>query len=473
MDCVTVDLKNCYGIKILKTDFDFSTSRAYAIYAPNGVMKSSLARTFQDAAESKESEDRIFPIRETVRKITDEQNQEIEGRRVLVVLPYNEEFGVTEQTSTLLLDAKLKKEYEDLLRATADAKDVLLKAIRTQSRSKQNMETEISSAIMPSHSEFDSALIRIKREVEDQKDTLFADIEYDKIFSQTVLSALNTKDLKDAIEEYARRYNELLSSSTYFKKGTFDYYNAGQIAKSLANNGFFAAKHTVRLNAETGNCEIKGPGELEELISREKEEILADVALRKKFDQVARQLTRNAELRGFYDYVRDNEAILSRLSNPERLKQDVIKSYLKANEELYNDWVSKHDAARKRRGEIEKEAGKQRTQWERVIEIFNERFFVPFKLEAKNKTEVMLGQTSIIDLGFTYVDGDDSAEVKHNQLLKSLSMGERKALYVLNVIFEVETRKKANEETLIVIDDLADSFDYRNKYAIIQYLRKL
>ena len=45
------------------------------------------------------------------------------------------------------------------------------------------------------------------------------------------------------LNEYAQRYNELLSVSTYFKKGTFDYYNAGQIAKSLADNGFFAAKH--------------------------------------------------------------------------------------------------------------------------------------------------------------------------------------------------------------------------------------
>ena len=47
MDKVTVDLKNCYGIKALKTEFDFSGKRAYAIYAPNGVMKTSFARRFK------------------------------------------------------------------------------------------------------------------------------------------------------------------------------------------------------------------------------------------------------------------------------------------------------------------------------------------------------------------------------------------------------------------------------------------
>jgi len=44
---------------------------------------------------------------------------------------------------------------------------------------------------------------------------------------------------------------------------------------------------------------------------------------------------------------------------------------------------------------------------------------------------------------------------------------------VLNIIFEVEVRKRANQETLFLIDDVADSFDYKNKYAIIEYLRDI
>jgi len=50
MDRVKIDLKNCYGIKGLRADLDFTKTPAYAIYAPNGVMKSSLAQTFKDAA---------------------------------------------------------------------------------------------------------------------------------------------------------------------------------------------------------------------------------------------------------------------------------------------------------------------------------------------------------------------------------------------------------------------------------------
>ena len=32
---------------------------------------------------------------------------------------------------------------------------------------------------------------------------------------------------------------------------------------------------------------------------------------------------------------------------------------------------------------------------------------------------------------------------------------------------------KGKVETLVVVDDLADSFDYQNKYAIIQYLKDI
>ena len=37
----------------------------------------------------------------------------------------------------------------------------------------------------------------------------------------------------------------------------------------------------------------------------------------------------------------------------------------------------------------------------------------------------------------------------------------------------MESRKSTNQETLLVMDDIADSFDYQNKYAIIEYIKDL
>ena len=84
------------------------------------------------------------------------------------------------------------------------------------------------------------------------------------------------------------------------------------------------------------------------------------------------------------------------------------------------------EAAEKRLGEIEQEAKKQRTDWEEVISIFNERFVVPFELETRNRTAVMLGYEPIVDLGFIYKDGTERKEVEKSTLLTVLSNGERK-----------------------------------------------
>lgn len=73
MKQLNVDLKNCYGIKELSAKFDFDGCKANAIYAPNGAMKSSLAKTFQDLAANTASKDRIFPARECARSIKDEK----------------------------------------------------------------------------------------------------------------------------------------------------------------------------------------------------------------------------------------------------------------------------------------------------------------------------------------------------------------------------------------------------------------
>src|SRR5258707_15871237 len=101
MKQLSLDLKNCYGIKELAAKFDFDGCKANAIYAPNGAMKSSLAKTFQDLAANIASKDRIFPARECTRSIKDETGAEIDAACILVVQPYDEVLAHPEKTSTL------------------------------------------------------------------------------------------------------------------------------------------------------------------------------------------------------------------------------------------------------------------------------------------------------------------------------------------------------------------------------------
>jgi len=435
MNKLTIDLENCYGIKKLKTELDFSKNKAYAIYAANGAMKTSLAQTFKDIADAAASKDRIFPDRACNRIITDENGVDLPKESVVVIQPYDDkDIGHTEKTSTLLVDSKLRKEYEELHIEIDKSKEIFLKALKDLSGSKKELEKEISSTFTKSDNEFYLALTRVSDEVLAQKDAPFSDVSYDTIFDEKILSFLGNKDVRTAIESYITKYNELLAASTYFKKGIFNYYNASTIAKSLADNGFFDAKHTVYLNASE-KLEITSQKQLEELIKKEKDGISNDEELRKKFLDIEKLIKKNVTVRGFEAYLGEHEELLSELTNIESFKEKIWKSYFKALYELYKDLVEKHQAAEKRKREIEEEASKQRTQWESVIEIFNQRFFVPFRLTAENRTTVILGQESMLSLEFTFKDGEDHALVEKNTLMQTLSSGEKRAFYILNIIF--------------------------------------
>jgi energy-coupling factor transporter ATP-binding protein EcfA2 len=472
MKQVAIALENCYGIKKLSYQLDFSVESVYAIYAPNGSMKSSLAKTFKDIAEGSASRDRIFPARVSVRKITDENGADLPPQSVLVLPPYDEVFSHNERTSLLLVNDKLRKEYENLHLDIERSKEALLKALKAQSGSKKDLEKEISAAFTPADNRFLPALLRIKDEVLRQKDAPLANVKYDTIFDDKVISFLDTKDFKTAIADYITRYNQLLAASTYFKKGIFEYYNAATIAKSLADNGFFDAKHTVSFN-NGKKVEINTLKQLEDMIAKEKEAITKDKDLRKKFAELEKLITKNATVRDFQAYLTSNETLLPHLANINTFKEDIWKSYLKVNSELLTDLINKNQAAADKEQKIIEQASKERTLWENVIELFNDRFFVPFKLIAKNREAVILGDEPILSLDFIFEDEGGQAQVERKTLLEALSQGEKKALYVLNIMFEVETRRKEKRETLFVVDDVADSFDYRNKYAIIEYLKDI
>jgi hypothetical protein len=472
MKKLTLDLQNCYGIKSLKHKFDFEEQNVYAIYAGNGLMKTSFAQIFKDYATGKESKDRIFPNRPYIRTIIEETGAQLPPENILVISPYDEAFGHNEKTSTLLVNATLRKEYEDLQKGIEDASEILVKSLKQQSNSKKDLEKEISATFTSTDEEFHIALSRIKSEIDLQKDAPFSSVQYDVIFDDKVLAVLDKKDFKIAIHDYIRRYGELLDKSTYFKKGVFEYYNASTIAKTLADQGFFDALHTVNLNA-TEKKEIKTKKDLEDIISAEKETITNDDILRKKFEDLEKLLNANVNTREFKSYIIANQHLLPHLSNIKKFKEDVWKSFLKESQGLYNDVVEKYISAEKRKQEIEKLAANQRTDWETAIDLFNERFFVPFKLFANNRTSVILGDEPMLSLGFEFTDGGETAKLDKNVLLQVLSQGEKKALYILNIIFEIEVRRKSGVETIFVVDDIADSFDYKNKYAIIQYLKDI
>ena len=88
MKKIKIDFENCYGIRALQAEFDFSKKKANIIYAPNGSMKTSFALTFKDLADGKDPQDRIYKTRQSKRVITDEDGTELSKEQIFVIEPY-------------------------------------------------------------------------------------------------------------------------------------------------------------------------------------------------------------------------------------------------------------------------------------------------------------------------------------------------------------------------------------------------
>ena len=315
MKKLQIKLENCYGIKKLEKDFDFSKGSTCAVYAPNGVMKTSFAKTFEDLRLGRSSKDLIFPNRVTVREIKKEDGSEVSKNEVFVIEPHMEDFS-SEKMSTLLVNKELKDKYDSIHVKIDEEKNKLLKELKRLSGLRDDIEIEISETFILTHGG-DSVLVALEStqgRVLDKTEPTFTDITYTEIFNDKVVSFLDTKDFKKKVADYIKKYDELIGASRYFKKGVFNHNNATAVAKNLMDNGFFAAEHTVSLHDSKGDNKISTKEELEKVIEEEKNAILKNPDLVKAFEDIDKALNKNEDLRKFRDYLVNNEKVIIELA---------------------------------------------------------------------------------------------------------------------------------------------------------------
>ena len=276
---------------------------------------------------------------------------------------------------------------------------------------------------------------------------------------------------RNLLSQYIEQYEELLTKSRFFKKSnnSFGTYQAGEILKATEDNSFFEAGHKFILD---GNVDIESVEKLKQLVEKELIKIINDVKLKELFDKVDKALGANSELRAFKRVIENENLLLIELKNYDDFKKKVWISYFS---ELKNEAIELSKFYNPRKKELEKiiqKAKKEFEIWKIIIDKFNSRFYVPFKVILTNQEDIILKEETA-NIEFEYQDkNEEPVKQDKGTLLKVLSKGEQRAFYILQLLFDIEARKN-NLTNLIIFDDIADSFDYKNKYAIIEYLKDL
>ena len=470
MKKLKISLENCYGIKEFNEELHFLKKRTIAIYASNGTMKTSFAKTFKNLSKGENSEDKIFTENKTKREIKDEDGKDLDGKNVCVIESYAENsFGKGKEI--LLASEDLQKKYQDINENIDRRKtDFLEKIGKQEGKNVKFIETKITESF--SNKNFFDILESYKQQIEDKTDSEFKDILYTEIFKDKIIEFLNTKDIKKDIEEYVEKYDELLNKSPYLQQG-FNHYNMSQITNNLHKNGFFKAKHSITLHDGDDKKEIKNVDEFNTVIQEEKDRILQDLELEKKWNVIDAKIEKNQELRGFQRYLLENKQILKELRNLDEFAKEIWLSHFITHKDSFQSLVDEYKKEKKKLLDIAECAKKEETSWEQIITRFNERFSVPFNVVVKNKHSVILDR-ELPNIEFEFKDGNENMRVVEEMNLRQvLSGGEKRALYILDILFEIEKRKKEENKTLFIMDDIVDSFDYKNKYAIIQYLQEI
>lgn len=470
MDKLKIEVENCYWIKKLYHKFDFSSYKTFVIYAPNGVMKTSFAKTLKDITVWKspcdQTDDTLIPI---YNFFVDDDENKIQPEEICVIEPYNAKALESEKNIlTLLADEGTRKEYLEIFEEIESFKKTTLSSLKKISNS-SNYEEEILEAF--SHLKkknifelFEAILSDIK------KSSNVFKFKYNSVFDKGGKVKQFLSEHFALFKQYIEKYNDLINKSDFFAKDSgrvFGTTEAKDLNGSLEGEEYFLAGHKLVLKS---HGDVSTKKRLSEIIEEEVTKIFNDAWLKEIFDKIDKLLDNNKELKTFKKVIEDDNSILLKLHDYESFRIEVwfaflheIKTGIESLVQLYNS--KKADLER-----IIQKAKNNQSQWEEAIEEFKNRFVNnPFSLEIKNKADAILNEeTPAITFKF------HGQELERNKLIENiLSQGEKRAFYILNVIFEIKSRQLRNQKTLFIIDDIADSFDYKNKYAIVEYLNDL
>lgn len=472
MDKLEVQLENCFGIGSLNKGFDFTVSNTFLIYAPNGTMKTSFARTF-DLISKKDKKglcDRIYKDRKTECSVNSD-GVEINSERILVINAEDGRFDASGKISTFLASKDLKGRYDSIYTGLDGIKSEFIKRLKDVSQS-SDCETELTNTFSDDgRKSFFELLLEISKDLKDNPDTF--NFKYNDVFDKKGNVKKFLDDNQALLDQYVENYKALINKSKFFKQlgdSSFGTYQAGVLVRATEDNSFFRAGHKFVLEDGT---EVNDSVRLSEMVTEEISNALNDPGLKASFDKVDKKIGNNAELRSFKAILETDNTILLHLADYEKFRRDIWVSYLsqlKDQVELVcNDFAGKKSELE----QIVKEARQEFKLWTDIVETFNSRFYVPFKVIIANQDDVILKQETA-NLQFDYSDRN-SPPVKQDRdsLLQVLSKGEQRAFFILQFLFEIESRKRASERSLLILDDVADSFDYKNKYAIIEYIKEI
>lgn len=461
-----LDLEYCHGINKFNYTFNFNSD--YLIYAPNGSMKTSFSKTLREYKEGIDSSDVYFPKRTSIRNIKIEDDSQLDTNSLVVIDSDDYEIANDKMTS-LLVNPSLKKEYDQVYSSLEKS----YKDINKKIKSLSGVELQTSLFDLKTSNLNDIQTDYLNPDNANEK---FKDIKYNKLFTDDNLKILEQKDVVESVDNYIKTCNDMIENNDIFVKDVFELYNLKAVIKNLDSNNYFKPGHLLKFRSIKDKEKFYDYDEktIKDLVTNLEEQLNKDEKI-KKANEVLTGKIKSQELNTLLS---KNQWIIPMIKDLNTLKREYWHYILSTNDIkiAIEDYINNYNANKETIKEIINKTNdlENYKKWNNAINEFNNKFInMPFELEVNNISDIIL-KNSTCSLNYKFKDKYDINDNVDKSLLKdNLSKGERKAFNILNLIFEIQYRKENNIETIFILDDIADSFDYKNKYAIIELLKEL
>jgi len=344
MNELHVEMSHCYGISKLKHDFEFDNSKnIHLIYAPNGSMKSSFAKTLMYV--SKQSKDKpcdYLHAQET--NYAGSYAITLNGKNLspdkIFVADGDNEFDASKAFPNFLASRELKEKYDAIYNSLFEKKKALIDRLGVVSMSSNCEEELVETFQITSKDTIFTILDNLSKEVTDGIQSY--DFKYNDIFDKAGKVKAFVDSNRDKLQTYFEQYEKLLDNSSLFRSRNgykFGTYQAGQVANSVKDGAFFGVEHKIVLYGKE-NEPIDSHEKLSNIMISEKNRILNDEGLRNTFNQITAIIDKNSDLRLLKSIIDEHPDWIPELIDFEAFKKKVWKGHLAKPElkTLLNDY---------------------------------------------------------------------------------------------------------------------------------------
>lgn len=465
-----VKLKNIYGIKELRNASYIKGNTL--IYAPNGVMKTSFA-DFLDAVRVNNPIVDVFGEYESSAEYEVVQSGKVYTEKSndgsLQVLVFSSKIAKDNVFSDpaladIAMSAVLRKAYDEQISRLKELRKQLDSIVCLDVKGSKKL---VSGSWIDIAQIFDAndetTFLKSIIDYESIDVKLFSGAAYSKVCDQKIVDIFKDQEFEKKIEMYKEIVDRKMEDEV-FNNG-FTFFELEDINASISKTHFFDAAHSLKIS----DIEITSSEYLNAFVEMKRKEVFTSREVEKAFNEVKASLNKNAATRNFADFLSSNREILKYSSDYNEARKTFCRTKVSSEigtlEKLYIDFK---DCIGKLNSLIEKSRTEEST-WKKSKDLFNSRFSlnrIDLDIITIMENDLPIPRIVLVDKG--------SRKQINSSMKSRLSSGEYRALLILNLLFEIEAKRNLWPDGFtLVLDDIADSFDYKNKYAICRYIEEL